>query len=164
MAATPDSWTGPGSGGSASVAPNTFWWQANAAGQTSSIAIHFFNSGGGLVTVDASFALWDITAGASVFVNTATGVNNMSIGPFGLTNGHTYTYALSYNNGTSCDHCICSSTSQSASTSDHSIFSVWRSGAWVGVPGPSLRVWRSGAWVPINGGVSVWRSGAWAPL
>lgn len=160
MTATVDNWRGPGSGGP-TVAPNTFWWDATATGQTSTIQVQFFNSSGGLVTVSASFYLWDVTAGAATYTNTLSGVNTMTIGPISLTSGHTYTFAIQYNSGTSCNHCICSVTGMTSGTQGHPVLKVRRSGAWVNVSGHQLRVRRAGAWVALNDGLNVRRSNVW---
>lgn len=160
MAAVVDNWRGPGSGAN-NQAPNTFWWHADAASQTVTTKVQFFNASNVLVTVNASFILWDETSGSAAFTNTLTGVNTMTNGPITMTSGHTYTNRVTYNGGTSCDHCIVSVTAIGASTSGHPVFFVRRSGVWVGVPGHVLRVRRSSAWAVINGGVSVRRSGVW---
>lgn len=160
MAAVIDNWTGPGSGGP-TLAPNTFWWFSFAASQSVSTKIQFFNASGALVTVNATFQVWDVGSNVALFTNTLTGVNTMTIGPVTMTNGHTYAHRITYNGGTSCDHCICSVTAIGASTTGHTLFFVRRSGAWVAVVGHTLRVRRSGAWAIVNGGVFIRRSGAW---
>lgn len=160
MTATIDNWTGPGSGGR-TVAPNTFWWHADSTAQTVSFQVQFFNAAGALVTVNATQEVWDVTANASAFSNTGTGVNTLNIGPVSMTSGHNYAFAITYNGGTSCDHCICSVTGMGASTSGHPVMFIRRSGAWVGVPGHLLRIRRGGAWAILNNGFRIRRSGAW---
>lgn len=161
MAAVIDNWTGPGSGGP-TLAPNTFWWFSFAASQTVSTKVQFFNAAGALVTVNATFQIWDVGSGTQLGGVTLSGVNTMTLGPDTMTSGHTYAHRITYNGGTSCDHCICSVTAIGASTSGHTIFSVRRSGAWVGIPGHQIRVRRGGAWAIVNNGVRVRRTGAWA--
>lgn len=158
--ATIDTWRGPGSGGTI-VAPNTFWVEISATATNWQAQCQFFNSSGGLVTVNASFSLWDVTSNAAVFTQTLTGVNTISWNANMNTVGHRYAYAILYNGGTSCDHCLCSTTSIGANALEHPIFRVRRSGVWHTIAGHELRIRRSGAWVIVNGGVRVRRSGAW---
>ncbi len=159
MSASVDPWTGPGSG-SNNDAPNTHQWQADAASQSVTVRFRFFNSSGVLVTVDASVSVFDETSQTVLGTQTGTGVNTLSRTDT-MTSGHTCTGRVTYNNGTSCDHCIMDITSIGASTSNHPIFKVRRSGAWVNVGGNLIRIRRAGAWVPVNGGIFVRRTGAW---
>ncbi len=160
MSASIDPWTGPGAG-SQVRAPNTFWWFSFAAGQTVSTRVQFFNASGGLVTVNATFEIVDVGNGTVLGTITQSGVNTLNLGPDTMTSGETYAHRITYNGGTSCDHCVCSVQAIGASTSGHTLFFVRRSGAWVAVVGHTLRVRRGGAWAILNNGFFVRRSGAW---
>lgn len=158
--ATIDNWRGPGSGGT-TVAPNTFWVDINTNPTNWQAQCQFFTAGGVLTTVNASFSLWDVTANAAVFTQTNIAVNTISWSANMTVIGHHYAYAILYNGGTSCDHCICSTTTLGAGGLEHPIFKIRRAGVWVGVAGHELRIRRGGAWVIVNGGIFIRRAGVW---
>lgn len=161
MTVTMDSWVGPGSGASTSVAPNTFWSLSGSTGQTWAMQAQFFNASGGLVTVNATLRLWDVTSGVTVFSSSGVGVNTLTLSA-NQANGHINTYAVDYQGGTSCDHCIISTTNNPIASTGHIIFLLRRSGVWSAVWGDLIRIRRNGVWAVVNGGIFVRRSGAWS--
>lgn len=161
MQITPDNWTGPGSGTN-QVAPNTFW-VTNQAGSTNwQFQVTARNASGVLVIVASwSLMLWDVTAGAASLTVNGTSANTININANMLTNGHIYTYAVSFASG-SCDHTIITTTSIAASGwKNYPLCSKWNGSAWVEVGGPGLRKWNGSAWVIVNGGVSKYNGSTW---
>lgn len=164
MQITPDGWTGPGSGTN-QVAPNTFWVTNQAASTNWQFTVTARNAAGALVTVASwKLMLWDVTAGSASLSITGTNVNTINISANMLTNGHVYTYAVSFVTGT-CDHTIVSTTSIAVSGwKNYPITNKWNGSSFVEIGGPGIRKWNGLAWIAINDGVSKWNGSVWNHL
>lgn len=170
---TIENWVGPGSG-SPNTAPNSCWVDVGGTtGANWQSQVQFFNSSGGLVTVNIIYGVELVATGGVYFSNTLNGVNTATFN-INLNNANTtYAWFVDYQGGTSCDHLIFSSTVQpGAGSSEHPMFKVRRSGIWIPVHGHNFRLRRSGVWIAISqlhpcsyeartGGVYVRRSNAW---
>jgi hypothetical protein len=161
MQITPNAWTGPGSGTN-QVAPTPYQVVNQASSTAWAFTVKTYNSSGVLVTVASwSISLWDVTAGSAALTVSGSGVESISISGNMLTNGHVYTYAVSFASGT-CDHCIATTDSIAASGwKNLPLAKKWDGSSWVEGGGPRIYKWNGTAWVAASGNISKWNGTAW---